>query len=180
MIHYRTCRKFRKLLSLFVCIHVFLSGCNSAIMNQTYYACPPIYLIKQAETFKRFEYFGQEKTEGMLFEAKIIDFQGKCVYEKNKSALSVSLSINFEIVRGPKNRDGKIDFNYFVAIPKFYPDAQGKRIFSISEEFEEQSKRRRIVDELVIKVPIQKKQSFDQYQTYIGFQLSSQQIKYNK
>lgn len=145
-------------------------------MNNHYYSCPPIFLLKQAENLKRSEYAEQEKNNNMLFEAKIVDFKGKCVHKKSKGILSISLSVNFEIIRGPKNRNGKIDFNYFVAIPKFYPDAEGKKIFSISEEFEEQSRRRTIVDELIIKVPIKKGQSFDLYSTYIGFQLSSQQI----
>ena len=180
MKHYHTCKKFLKLLSLSTGVLFFFSGCSNTKMNNPNYVCPPIYLIEQTKEHKVYERSGQEKPAGMVLKAKITDFRGKCVYKKNKATLNIALSVDFEILRGPKNRNRKIDFQYFVAIPKFYPEVEGKKIFSISDQFGEHSKRRRIVDELVITMPVEVNQSFAQYPIYIGFQISPSVIENNQ
>jgi len=142
--------------------------------------CPPIFVLKDAGKLRSFKPGPGRDLTDVSFDAEIVDFRAVCVYSKDKSKANISLTLVFEILRGPANADRKAEFTYFVAIPKFHPAPQGKNDFRLAGEFPENSTRLRAGDEVRLQIPFIAGEPLDDYAVYLGFQLTREQLDYNR
>ena len=116
----------------------------------------------------------------VLFQAKIVDFRGSCAYNRNRTEVEIELNVAFEVARGQANRDRKVAFQYFVAIPYFHPAPQGRNVFSIATQFVGAATRFRINDIIQMDIPLKPKTSRDEYAVYLGLQLTLDELKENR
>lgn len=142
--------------------------------------CPPIFLLKDTETLTRHKPASSGDITDVLFQGSIIDFQGVCEYNKERTRVEIALNIAFEILRGPANADRKAAFGYFVAIPRFHPAPEGKRTFPLTAEFAGNTTRVRLNDEINLEIPIDRKVSREKYAIYVGFDLTPDELKENR
>ena len=125
-------------------------------------SCPKVTLIQDPPLF------GDTRVQ-----SSIVNFSGKCGYKRNKTALEVSLSLVFDVKR--KNSSDVFSHNqvYYVAIPKFYPNPMGKRVFSFPIKFAVNEKRVRASDRVRITIPLKVGTPIDDYVIYVGLSKSS-------
>jgi len=142
--------------------------------------CPPISILADAGKLVRYKPGPGRDITDVLFEAEIADFRGSCVYRDKGTKVSIDLAVMIGLKRGPANRDHKADFEYFVAIPKFHPAPQGKRVLPIRAEFTRNRSRVRVTDTLELEIPIAKGAKGADYPVYIGFQLSPDELRENR
>ena len=116
----------------------------------------------------------------ILAHISLLSFKGECEFNKKRTEARFSLDVVFDISRGPANRTRSVNFRYFVAIPKFYPAASGKRIFPINVNFQGNKTRVKLFDQVLIKVPIGQNYRVNEYSIYIGIQLTPKQLDYNQ
>ncbi len=125
-------------------------------------SCPEVTLIQDPPLF------GDTRVQ-----SSIVNFSGKCGYKRKKTALEVSLSLVFEVKR--KNSSDVFSHNqvYYVAIPKFYPNPMGKRVFSFPIKFAVNEERVRASDRVRITIPLKVGTPIDDYVIYVGLSKSS-------
>lgn len=112
------------------------------------------------------------------FQARLINFRGECDFDDGKAELE--FVIDFVVEKGPANKSGAAKFSYFVAIPRFYPNPAGKKIFPVTVKFEGAVARMRYRDEIEVDIPITAKQAPSDFPVYVGLQLTPAQLDYNR
>ena len=142
--------------------------------------CPQVSVLSDAGKLVRYRDGPGRDITDVLFEAEISNFTGSCVYRDNNTRVTIELSVVFDLLRGPANRDRKAEFEYFIAIPRFHPAPEGKRRLRIGVKFPGNRTRSRVRDVLELEIPIAKGSKGTDYPVYIGFQLSAGELKANR
>ena len=158
-----------------------LMGCGSFSSNrQPIPPCPKIFLLKDANTLTVFNSKKGADIIDIISDVSIINFKGQCGFNKKRTEVNLTLKIVFDVSRGPANQNQSVSFDYFVAIPKFHPSPSGKKVFPINVMFKGNKNRMKLIDRVVIKVPISNKYDAKKYSIYIGIQLTPNQLEYNR
>ena len=142
--------------------------------------CPPILVLKDAATLTKLRPGSGRDITDVLYSGQITDFRAECKFEKDLSEVEIRLNIAFVLTRGAANTDRKVRFEYFVAMPRFHPLPQGKKVFGKSGEFTGNRARLGAVEEVTLTIPLQKGSKLDEYRILIGFQLTPQEIEFNR
>lgn len=142
--------------------------------------CPPILVLKDTATLTKMQPGPGRDITDVVFSGRLTDFRAECKFGKDLSEVEIRLNIAFVLNRGPANTDRKVRFDYFVAMPRFHPLPQGKRIFGKSGEFTGNRTRLGTVEEVTLTIPLQKGGKLDEYRIFIGFQLNEQEIEFNR
>lgn len=155
-----------------------VAACGAFSSDKYRAACPNFLILGQGDDLVRFLPGPGRDVTDIQFEAKIVDFAGTC--EHDPKGVSVSLNIAFTVKRGPANKERRADFSYFVAIPKFYPAKEGKRVFPIAIGFLENQNRMIYRDEIEMRIPLKPKEIGANYDVYLGFELTKAELTYNR
>lgn len=165
---------------LVILFPVFLAGCGVFKKAEPPRPCPPVFVVKQASFLTEYRNNVPGDITDVVFQNKISDFQGVCSFDKKRNRMNVTLSVIFDMLRGPANQTRKGSFAYFVAIPKFHPSPFGKQIFGVSVNFAENQTRQRAVDTVELEIPLKKGVPLKDYAIYVGFQLTPDQVDENR
>ena len=125
---------------------------------------------------------GRDLTDVVL-DARIDRFEGECVtdLEKGRSVkVNVDLQLIFEAIRGPANETREGNFSYYVAIADRSGTILTKKVFNTEFEFEGNRNRVGGVEELTQEIPLRAGELGEDFDIFIGFQLDSQQLDYNR
>ncbi len=161
-----------------VALPLALGGCGLLSGNPPPVPCPKVFLTENTSHLTRFRPGPGRDITDIDYQAEITGYTGSCAYEKDK--LSVALNLAFDVTRGPANRTRRVAFDYFVAIPKVYPAKAGKRVFDVAFAFQPNQSRASFGDEIEIDVPLHKMEEGPSYEIYVGFQLTPEQLDYNR
>lgn len=140
--------------------------------------CPDFFIVDGAGEVTKFGSATGRDITDIDLRGRISNFIGSC--EHDGPEVRIELFVDFALERGPANRSGRADFEYFVAIPAFRGSPEGKRIFRIGAPFVQETARLRYRDELNITIPLERGQSGGSFDIYIGFQLTRDQLQYNR
>ncbi|MBT3990435.1 MAG: hypothetical protein HON14_10260 [Rhodospirillaceae bacterium] len=147
-------------------------------------ACPKIQLLKDTDTITAYRPGPGRDITDIRFEADLKGFTGECEYVGKDgvySAVNVTLKVGFDISRGPAEKSRTTDVSYFIAIPEFYPKPAGRQLFTAKVRFPENRNTMRILDEEVeISIPLNTSRKGPGSKIYIGFQLTPEQISFNR
>ena len=146
------------------------------------YRCPAVSILEAAQKITRFKSGPGRDITDIRLQAEIVNFTGSCEYDQDedKWEAEVELLLQIAVERGPANKDGKIDFRYFAAIPEFQSQEQGKSIFSVAGQFEGNRTRLLYQDELSMRIPVAKPTDGQGLEIVMGFQLSPDELIYNR
>jgi hypothetical protein len=110
-----------------------------------------------------------------------LGYDGTCRYNHKKDISEVSFRIFVEAELGTAAEKRKQNLEYFVAIPSFYPKKEGKNIFKIELDFPKNMDLVRFRDkEIEIKIPIKDGKTPQDIDVYYGFQLTKDELLYNR
>lgn len=141
--------------------------------------CPPVYILGDAGKLIKYRPGSGRDLTDVEYEAEILGYQGGCKYDEKGA--TVDLQVSFSLKRGPADSDHKAEFNYFAAIPFFYPSADAKGEFPVSVTFPEGTNYVRFTDEeVVMRVPVKDKEVITKYEIYLGFQETSEELERNR
>ena len=106
--------------------------------------------------------------------------QGTCEFDDD--GVEVNMDMDMMISGGPAVEPGPIDLYYFVAIPRFHPDPAGKKVFNRGYTIPRSGPRRERITESNIRVyiPLESEIVAGGYIIYLGFQLTNEQLEYNR
>ena len=146
--------------------------------------CPKIKFLKNADTITVYKTGAGKDLRDIKFEAEMTSFKGECEYIGDKGVYNkviVTLQIGIDVTRGPAENTGRANLKYFVAIPDFFPNPEGKVSFNRVVIFPHQKNSVALMDEAIeIVVPLNKNRQGPQTEVLIGFELSKNQLEFNR
>jgi hypothetical protein len=147
-------------------------------------ACPKIRLLKDMDIITVYRPGSGRDITDIRFGGEIIGFKGECEYIGKRGVYSnvvVVLKVDFKITRGPAEKSQLVSIPYFIAIPEFYPSASGRSDFNFRVNFPKNKNLMRISDqEVEISIPLTVTRKGPNSKIYIGFQLTPDQLEFNR
>jgi hypothetical protein len=138
--------------------------------------CPRANLVEDADRVVRFAGSGRDITD-QLFEARISDITGECVFTEGKVAIDMKLRI--EAARGQALEGGSAPLGYFVAIVGPDGSVRARKEFETEVPFQGRT-RSAIIEELEPEIPLAEGERADYYTVYVGLLLSHDELDYNR
>lgn len=157
-----------------------VAACGALSPNKPPPPCPPILVLKDAATVTRFVPGTGRDITDISFTGRITDFRAECKFEKDLSQVEIKMNVVFILTRGAGNKDRKAAFEYFVALPHFHPQPQGKKIFAKAGEFQANRARLGLLDDVTLVIPLARGTKRDDYRVFLGFQLSREEVERNR
>ncbi len=147
--------------------------------------CPKINVLADAATLTKFKPGPGETLIDALFEAKIVDIGMACEHDidgdTREGTLNVDLQLLMEASRGPADKSREAQIRYFVTLTDNDHKILGKEVFDMKGVFPGNLTVTRITDEpMELEIPLSAGKTGRDYQIYVGFQLTRQQLEYNR
>ncbi|MBE1236252.1 hypothetical protein IHV25_01095 [Phaeovibrio sulfidiphilus] len=178
----RSCRRsgFRAGSSLSGAAVLFLLGGCNAFVTEDGRACPHVRIDAATAQLVQFGPGpGRDVTDERL-SARVLVPEGGCAYDS--SGVTVDMNVSFQLELGPAARDGReAAFEYFVAIPEFYPSEAAKQVYPVSVRFPDSVDRIVYRDERVeVRLPLEAGEDASGLDIYVGLQLTEGELRYNQ
>lgn len=160
------------------CVVLTLSSC---VNNKRLPPCPGIYLEKDTVSAVFFkDDIGKDITD-KIFEVEVTGYEGYCNFSKDLKTVEVKIHVLFDAALGGAASSRDVNFDYFVAIPSFYPEKEGKQIFNVGLNFPEGvyyvSHRD---EEITLTLPMPQTETAKDLSVFVGIQLNENQLEYNR
>lgn len=169
-------RPFRAVLAAST-VGLLVSACG-LFDKDVRYQCPAVFILEDARELTRFKPGPGRDITDILFQAEIVNFVGDCDYDEGLAEIQLSVQIRVE--RGPANKGREIAFDYFVAIPQFQSQPEGKNVFSVAGAFEGSLTRMQYQDDLEMTVPVKVPTDGAALEIILGFQLTPEELTFNR
>ncbi|MDR3435946.1 hypothetical protein [Telmatospirillum sp.] len=158
-----------------------LSACKSLDKEEPP-LCPHVSMLADSAAMTRFAPGGGQEEKDRQFKAELTSFHGVCRYDPEAKKMLFTLNVGIDAERYPALAGGRADIAYYVAIPAFYPDPQGKALFPVRLDFSQDSKRLHVTDdELEIAIPMSADpKELGKYEVFLGLQLTPAELAYNR
>jgi hypothetical protein len=143
-------------------------------------ACPAAYLPKDTASMVMFSGGGRDLTD-VIIEAEFTGYIGDCGYDMDDGELDVIISPIITAELGPAASNRSVKLEYFVALRDPGGNFIQKSVFDVNMTFADNLNMARIRDEQVtLAVPLSDVWYGPDYEIYLGFQLSPEQLEYNR
>lgn len=142
--------------------------------------CPEIRIDSNTSTLTKFKPGEGRDITDVMYQAEIISFEGTCQFDDD--GVEAIMDVDLMVSGGPAVEPGTIDLYYFVAIPRFFPDTAGKKVFSRKYKVPNGGPRRERLTESNVRIfiPLEDRLTAAGYDVYLGFQLTDEQLQYNR
>lgn len=180
-----------------------LAGLGACADKPSLPPCPPVYILSDAKEITKYRPGPGHDLTDVVTQAEIIAFHGECSYKERDKAsddrdkdkdkesdggrgkklwnVDMDLQVSVRASRGPAATSRKVDLAYFVAIPTFWPQEQGKAVFPLTISFPEGRDSVRVDDDPVrLTIPVAGKDVIDNYAIYLGFQTTPEELQHNR
>lgn len=156
-----------------------LSGCKIFVKEEPP-PCPRVSVVEDASKLVRF-HLGSTDVKDIEMSAEIVKYRGSCHYDKDDKVMEVSLDVGIDAYAGPAFTPGEKKIDYFIAVPAFFPSAEGKKIFPVTLDIPAGPKGVHITDRDVrIQIPIKDIKKLEADEIFVGFQLEPSELDYNR
>ena len=167
-------------------VAVLVAGCPILELEKSPFYCPTINILADAASVTRFRDGPGRDIIDIAHEGEIRDIlAAKCKHDIDKDSgeglLTVKFSLVIEAELGPAADDRKPAFGYFVSITDGSFNILQKELFRFPVEFSGNRTRVTAEDEKVtLDIPLKAGQDGRDFEIFIGFQLSQEQVEYNR
>lgn len=141
--------------------------------------CPKVSILGDAARVTKFRPGPGRDVTDIEVEAEMNAFRGECQYKDE--GVEVSLAVAVDARRGPGASSRVSDLDWFVAVPVFYPKPQAKAVMQMRVGFPDNVEAVRASDEgVTMLLPYRADVQAQDYQIFVGFQLSPEQLDHNR
>ncbi|MCB1563038.1 MAG: hypothetical protein KDJ75_05625 [Alphaproteobacteria bacterium] len=146
-------------------------------------ACPHIEIVEELGTLHDFGNQTGAQESDLISTVQIRESSNSCFYE-NKS-VTIDLELAFDGALGPRGRlkdsdKPSLSYPFFVAITDGGGTILAKEIFSVSLVYGAEQNSQTATEKLRQIIPVPSKQKGASYKILTGFQLSQDQLAYNR
>jgi hypothetical protein len=144
--------------------------------------CPAGGILPEANTLVQFREGGGRDVTDMVVQGQIVDIRIGCVYatRRNRASVTLDLQIAFAAERGPADRTRRAALPYFIAIVDAERNVVVRENFIAGFEWTDNRPRVGRVDRWEPFIPLNSNAEGPGYQVVIGFQLTAEQLAWNR
>lgn len=174
-------RAFRRLPAVPVLLAALaLGGCSGLggdNVHKADLACPKVGIVGDANKITVFRAGGKGPAD-VVGRGAVADYAGNCTYDSTGVTVDVSLALVGE--RGPAMTGNQLPLTYFVAVAAPDGSIVTKQEFPTTIDFPGNGPRAGSREDLQPHIPLPEKQDARAYQLLVGFQLTPDQLEYNR
>jgi hypothetical protein len=168
----------RKSLTLVVAA-LLASACGTDEVTQVDYTCPRVVVLADAASATVFAQGAPQTAENRVYKARIANTYAQC--ETTKTEIQANLTLGFKIDAGPAPAPGAQTVNYFVATTEVDARVLGKDVRAFNVVLPPGVP---MVEAQVrvegLHIPISEGNTSRNYEIVVGFQLTPEQVQYNR
>ena len=153
-----------------------VAGCASADDDPR--ACPRVAILQDAATVTVFTEPGALDLTDVLARGALSNIRGGCEYFDDEVEIEFDVTLSAE--RGPALTASQFSFDYFVSILTPEDVVYAKEVFRTPVAFPSGVFRAGSLESLSQSIPIQEGSDARGFSVLIGFQLSEDQVEYNR
>ena len=173
------------LLSGVFCTLMLLTACSMMTNSTPTMECPPVSILGDASKVTRFVDGPGRDLIDIDFTGEVTHLSGKCFYEidgdTGSGVVRVNVKPEFRIERGAANKTRQADFEYFVSIVDDQGGILDKQVFPYSAKYWKNRTSVKDFDKPVeLAIPLSGGQSGQDFTIYVGFQLSREEVEFNR
>jgi len=145
--------------------------------------CPQIKVLDELSRITQFTNQKSPKNDEKIASARFTTLDATCSVAPNSVTLEITLDFEGEAgVVGLRNQGSEASFAYPYFLSVITPNGQilSKDVFALSMIYNEGKSRVHKQDRLRQTIPLMSGQQADEYQIVIGFQLSEDELAYNR
>ena len=157
---------------------VLLGGCGIFGDKEPLPPCPRISVVRDAERVTLFRAGSGRDVNDIEFEAEVGEIRAACEVKGNQ--VSVRVSVALLAARGAAAQNKPAPFSFFVAVTDPTGKIVGKEVFESPIEFKPGQQRSGSAEEIDETIPLASGMRAEDYDILIGFQLSADQLEYNR
>ena len=171
------CRQFR---AVFVLAALALAACSSdgAVGDGSIGLCPQTAILDDPSQILRFKPDTGKGPGDLLFHTQIKTFSGECEFDEKEIALD--LRIAMEALRGPANAKGEAEFTYFVAVLGLDKKILVRQKFPLIVKFDGNETNMNFTEAVTVYIPRRKNDSTADYLVYLGYEMTPEELAYNR
>lgn len=165
-----------------------LAGCGGGLFSgktaeeeakDAAYACPHVGIVRELSEVVQFRPgSGRDQTD-VVSHGVLSDYTGNCEYRDDGVTVNVNLVLVGE--RGPALSGSQAAYRYFVAVvPPGTETPSSKAEFDTTVDFSAGQVRAGNREELAQKIPLPKDANAKDWRLFIGFQLTDEQLAFNR
>jgi hypothetical protein len=140
--------------------------------------CPKPVILRDGADLQRFRGPGHDFLDTTL-QGRITGLSGSCKQDGPR-AVAATVSVGMELTRGPAASGRSTTVGYFVAVSRGNRILD-KRVYTLHAVFPENTDRLRLSgDRVDLELPVNRGQGADSYQLTVGFQLTPQELAWNR
>ena len=166
-------------LAAFTATALALGGCSSSFNSEKLdLACPKVGILSEAAKVTLFRPGSGSGPSDVVAHAVVGDYRGSCTYDESGVTIDVSLALVAE--RGPAMTDAQIPLTYFAALSRPDNSISAKQVFPTAIDFPGAAPRAGSREDIQLHIPLPKGQDARTYRVLVGFQLTPDQLNYNR
>ena len=166
-------------LALIATAALALGGCSAFSGEKLDLACPKVGILNDAARVTLFRTGpGSGGPADVVAHGVVGDYSGSCTYDETGVTIDVSLALVAE--RGPAMVGDQAALSYFVAIARPDGSIATKQVFPTTIVFPGNAPRAGSREDLQPHIPLPRGQDARGYQLLVGFQLTPDQLEYNR
>jgi hypothetical protein len=155
---------------------------NSGENLLNYQKCPSVRIIDELSMLRQFA-VGDHAPSNIVSSVTLKEKSSTCEYDNNSAIIDMTLEFNGKV--GPKGRYLQNDnplhsYPFFVAIADLNGKILAKEIFAATIHYPSQGDTGTYTETLRQIIPIKSKNSAKDYGVIVGFQLSDEELAYNR
>lgn len=162
---------------------LLLSSCGA---NRIIPPCPNVRVDNVTANVTQFGDGPGREVGDIVYQAEIVTYDGSCTQDEGNGPnavgrTEVDLEISLAMATGAGAPQGSLPLYYFVAVPQLFPDAAGKQVFEVRRESRGGAARaERWTERVHLTLPISRERPAAAYDIYVGFQLTDEQLAFNR
>jgi hypothetical protein len=158
---------------------LLLAGCGVFSKSEKREAaCPRGVIPADSAKVTRFRDGPGRDLTDVVSEGEILDILVQCKYDKQ--AVNVDLQVAVGSTRGPADRSKVTEYDYFVAVVDPEQNILAKQPFHVRFEFKDNQTKLGSIEELEPHLPLKDVMKAPDYQIMIGFQLTPEELAWNR
>ncbi len=169
-----------------VAASILVSACSSDFgtdlfsMEERILPCPNVSILPGAETITVFRQGPGRDLVDVTFEGSIEPLKGECAYEDDESLIAAELFLQINAVKGPAASSNQVSLPFFISIVDRDKRVLSKRVFDSPIVIPEGKRRGAALEEMIQRIPVLSGRDGRDYTIVLGFQLTGEQLEYNR
>ena len=151
--------------------------------DRTVPPCPNVRVDSSTANVTQFRDGPGREVGDIVYQAEIVNYQGSCTQdlENDEGEAEVEMEVEFAMATGAAAAAGQVPLYYFVAIPQLFPDPAAKQVFEVRRSSRGGAARaERWTESIALTLPVTKARPSAAYDIYVGFQLTDEQLAFNR